>query len=57
MTNFDRVADIYDATRGLPPDVAEQVADRIVAATVGPPDLSHAMGAGRQACEVAVTEQ
>lgn len=31
--NFDRVADIYDATRGLPEDVAERAVDAIVAAT------------------------
>lgn len=29
--NFDRAADIYDATRGLPGGVPEQIADRIVA--------------------------
>ncbi|GAC1472484.1 MAG: class I SAM-dependent methyltransferase [Chloroflexota bacterium] len=31
--SFDRVADIYDSTRALPPGVADSVADRIVAAT------------------------
>lgn len=31
--SFDRVAGIYDATRALPADVVERVADRIVAAT------------------------
>lgn len=31
--NFDRVATIYDATRGLPDGVPEQVADTIVAVT------------------------
>ena len=31
--NFDRVADIYDETRGLPDAVVRGVADRIIAAT------------------------
>lgn len=33
MTNFDRVADIYDETRGLPREALERVTDRIMAAT------------------------
>lgn len=48
--NFDRVADIYDATRGLPEDVSERVADRIVTATNAGPEtrfLELGVGTGR----------
>jgi ubiquinone/menaquinone biosynthesis C-methylase UbiE len=50
MINFDRVADVYDATRGLPGDVPDRVADRIVAATSAEPDtrfLELGVGTGR----------
>jgi hypothetical protein len=33
MISFDRVAEIYDATRAVPDDVLERVADRVVDAT------------------------
>ncbi|HEV8652579.1 MAG TPA: class I SAM-dependent methyltransferase [Actinomycetes bacterium] len=45
---FDRAAGYYDATRGLPPDVSEQVADRMEA--VAGPDarfLEIGVGTGR----------
>jgi ubiquinone/menaquinone biosynthesis C-methylase UbiE len=29
LKSFDRVADVYDETRGLPPDVTAQIADRL----------------------------
>lgn len=48
--SFDRVADIYDATRGLPPRVVERVADRIIAASHATPDtrfLEIGIGTGR----------
>jgi ubiquinone/menaquinone biosynthesis C-methylase UbiE len=48
--NFDRVADIYDATRALPEGVPEQVAGRIVAATHANSDttfLELGIGTGR----------
>jgi ubiquinone/menaquinone biosynthesis C-methylase UbiE len=50
MMSFDRVADVYDATRGLPPGVDEAVADRIVAATSAGPEtrfLEIGVGTGR----------
>lgn len=50
MMNFDRVADVYDATRGLPDDVAERVTDRILAATNAGHDaafLEIGVGTGR----------
>lgn len=50
MINFDRVADIYDRTRGLPEGVDEAVADTIVAATNAGPDtrfLEIGVGTGR----------
>lgn len=50
--NFDRVATIYDATRGLPDEVTERVADRIVTATHAGPDtrfLELGVGTGRVA--------
>ncbi|WP_292874033.1 hypothetical protein [Nostoc sp. LPT] len=28
--SFDRVSDIYDATRGLPPEISEQITDFIL---------------------------
>lgn len=48
--SFDRVADIYDATRGLPAEALERVADRIVAATHASPQttfLELGIGTGR----------
>ena len=48
--NFDPVAHVYDATRGLPAPVSEFVADRIVAATNAGPDtnfLEVGVGTGR----------
>jgi SAM-dependent methyltransferase len=50
MINFDRVAGIYDATRGLPEGVDEAIADRIVAATNAQPGtrfLEVGVGTGR----------
>lgn len=50
MINFDRVADIYDATRGLPEGVDEAIADRIAAATDAGPGtrfLELGVGTGR----------
>jgi ubiquinone/menaquinone biosynthesis C-methylase UbiE len=50
MISFDRVADIYDATRGLPDDVSERIADRIVTATDATPEtrfLELGVGTGR----------
>ena len=48
--NFDRVADIYDATRGFPEGVADQIADGIIAATGATPHsrfLELGIGTGR----------
>ena len=48
--NFDRVADIYDQTRGLPHGVPEQIANRIVAVTASTPEtqfLELGVGTGR----------
>lgn len=50
MRNFDRVADIYDATRELPPSVPARIADQTVAATRATPDtrfLEIGVGTGR----------
>jgi ubiquinone/menaquinone biosynthesis C-methylase UbiE len=47
MINFDRVADIYDATRTLPEGVDEAIADAIVAATnAGPATRFLELGVG-----------
>lgn len=54
--NFDRVADIYDATRGLPEEVSRLVADRIIAATAAGADtrfLELGVGTGRIALPIA----
>lgn len=54
--NFDRVAEIYDATRGLPEEVTEQVADAIIAATNATPQmrfLELGVGTGRIAIPIA----
>jgi len=48
--NFDRVADIYDETRGIPETVVAQVSDRIVSATGAGTDtrfLEIGIGTGR----------
>jgi ubiquinone/menaquinone biosynthesis C-methylase UbiE len=50
--SFDRVADIYDATRGLPAEAVEQVANQIVVATMarhrpGTTFLEMGIGTGR----------
>ncbi len=48
--SFDRAVDYYDATRGYPPGVAEQVADAIVAAAGATPEsrfLELGIGTGR----------
>jgi len=48
--NFDRVADIYDQTRGLPHGVPEQIANRIVAVTASTREtrfLELGVGTGR----------
>lgn len=50
MINFDRVAGVYDATRGLPEGVDEAIADRIVEATNAGPGtrfLELGVGSGR----------
>jgi ubiquinone/menaquinone biosynthesis C-methylase UbiE len=50
VRNFDRVADIYDATRELPAFVPDRIADRAVAATRATPDtrfLELGVGTGR----------
>jgi SAM-dependent methyltransferase len=50
MVNFDRVADVYDATRGLPEEVLQAVADAIVRATNAGPStrfLELGVGTGR----------
>ena len=52
MINFDRVADIYDETRGLPPGMDERIMEAIVAATHAEPDtrfLELGIGTGRVA--------
>lgn len=54
--NFDRVADIYDATRSLPPQVSEQIADGIFASVGAGPDtcfLEPGIGTGRMALPLA----
>lgn len=48
--SFDRVADIYDATRGVPPAVQRQRSERIIAATHASPEtrfLELGVGTGR----------
>jgi len=48
--NFDRVAGVYDQTRGLPPGVPEQIASRIAAVTASTPEtrfLELGVGTGR----------
>jgi ubiquinone/menaquinone biosynthesis C-methylase UbiE len=50
--SFDRVAGVYDATRGFPPEVGESIADAIVEATGATPDTSFlepGIGTGRVA--------
>jgi|SRR5947209_397396 len=54
--NFDRVAGIYDATRGLPEDVSDRVAQGIIDATHASPEtrfLEIGVGTGRIAIPVA----
>ena len=53
--SFDRVANIYDATRGLPPQVSEQITDcilRLVAATPETKFLEPGIGTGRIALPI-----
>ncbi len=55
-TNFDRVASIYDATRGLPPDITDQVADGLIAVSNASPDglfFEAGIGTGRIALPIA----
>jgi ubiquinone/menaquinone biosynthesis C-methylase UbiE len=54
--NFDRAAAAYDATRGYPPDVAEQIGAAIVEAASAQPDtrfLEVGIGTGRIALPIA----
>jgi ubiquinone/menaquinone biosynthesis C-methylase UbiE len=54
--NFDRAAALYDATRGYPPDVAEQIGAAIVEAASPQPDarfLEVGIGTGRIALPIA----
>ncbi|MGF1987612.1 MAG: class I SAM-dependent methyltransferase [Nostoc sp. ZfuVER08] len=54
--SFDRVSDIYDATRGLPPGVSEQVTDailNIVSATEETKFFETGIGTGRIAVPIA----
>jgi ubiquinone/menaquinone biosynthesis C-methylase UbiE len=51
--SFDRAADYYDATRGLPLDVREAVADILAAELSGPgPCLEIGVGTGRIALPI-----
>jgi ubiquinone/menaquinone biosynthesis C-methylase UbiE len=53
--SFDRVSDIYDATRGLPPAISEQVTDTILAIASATPDttfLEPGIGTGRIAIPI-----
>lgn len=53
--SFDRVSDVYDATRGLPPDVAEQITQCILGlvATIDDPQfLEIGVGTGRIALPI-----
>jgi len=53
--SFDRVSDIYDATRGLPPDVSEQVTNSILNLVSATPDTTFfesGIGTGRIALPI-----
>lgn len=53
--SFDRVSDIYDATRALPPSVSEQVTDSILNLVSATPDttfLEAGIGTGRIALPI-----
>jgi ubiquinone/menaquinone biosynthesis C-methylase UbiE len=53
--SFDRVSDIYDATRGLPPDVSEQVTNSILNLVSATPDTAFfesGIGTGRIALPI-----
>ncbi|MGQ4646364.1 methyltransferase domain-containing protein [Lyngbya aestuarii] len=53
--SFDRVAGIYDATRGLPPQVSEQIADCILSIVSATPDTKFfepGIGTGRIAIPI-----
>lgn len=53
--SFDRVSDLYDATRGLPPDVSEQVTDcilKLVSATPETHFFEPGIGTGRIALPI-----
>lgn len=55
MINFDRVADIYDRTRRIPPEALNRVADRIIEATGAGPEtrfLELGVGTGRIALPI-----
>lgn len=47
--SFDRVASVYDATRGVPPEIAAQVADRLASRIGGGRALEVGVGTGRWA--------
>ncbi|WP_341528383.1 class I SAM-dependent methyltransferase [Nostoc sp. UHCC 0302] len=54
--SFDRVSDIYDATRGLPPGISEQVTDFIIKLVSPTPDTKFyetGIGTGRIAVPIA----
>ncbi|AFY31043.1 class I SAM-dependent methyltransferase [Calothrix sp. PCC 7507] len=54
--SFDRVSDVYDATRGLPPGVSEQVTDSILNIVSPAPDTKFfeiGVGTGRIAVPIA----
>lgn len=53
--SFDRVSDIYDATRGFPPQVSEQVTDAILRLSAATPDsqfFEPGIGTGRIALPI-----
>ena len=54
---FDRAAPLYDATRGYPPEVAEQIGAAIIKAADAQPDtrfLEIGVGTGRIALPIAL---
>jgi SAM-dependent methyltransferase len=57
LKSFDRVAEIYDATRGLPPAAADQIADAIAGAVravaAAPRLVEIGIGTGRMAVPLA----
>lgn len=59
LKSFDRVADVYDATRGLPPDVAsticQEIADELLRVSDTPRLLEVGIGTGRMAVPLAAS--